>query len=213
MKLFPSISAPHQCENGDVQMGSGQYKPNKLSQLIGQECLAVFVCLRDSFFWFVGYLLWIPNSSRLSLGQEWSKIVVVFVEDVLLKDSKSSHLPFLQVKNTTKYKSVIGIKENEVQLQFSLVITGKRSQVWALSCYPLCQPPHKPTTSMQWCTLASAQPRTFSWGCLARQWVCMLLSLSRQPKSFGHVLKTAQTQGAQLPSHCCSELLKYSPVV
>lgn len=43
-----------------------------------------------------------------------------------------------------------------------------RRQVWALSCYPLCQPPHKPTISMQWCTLASAQPRTFSWGCLAQ---------------------------------------------
>lgn len=50
LKLFPSVSAPDQCENRDVQMGSGQYKPNKLSQLLGQECLAVFVYLRDSFF-------------------------------------------------------------------------------------------------------------------------------------------------------------------
>lgn len=54
-------------------------------------------------------------------------------------------------------------------------------------------------------------PGPSAGGALPGQWIWMLLSLSRQLRSLGHVLKIAQTQGTELPSHCCSELLKYSP--
>lgn len=82
-------------------MGSGQYKPNKLSQLLRRDYFAVFVYVEDWFFRFV--LLpsleseFFPSVSRPIAICE---TVVVFAEDGLQKDCKSSHLLFLQMRNT-----------------------------------------------------------------------------------------------------------------
>lgn len=123
--------------------------------------------------------------------------MVVFAEDVLLKDSKSSCLPFLQVKNTTKSESVIGIKRKSSSAS---VFCGGYGEKWegrsehsaVTPCASHLISQQFPCSDARW---LQHSPEPSARGAWLRQWIWMLLSLSKQPRSFGPCIENSLDWG------------------